>query len=81
MGWYSTKVFDIFVVFTCTVSSPPCAHLIGRNCGYAKYNSAHAAAAAVAALNMMEISEGVVAKVCIANPQVEGVTAPASKRS
>ena len=37
----------------------------GRNCGYAKYNSAAFAASAAAALNMMEVSDGVIAKVAI----------------
>lgn len=51
-----------------------------RNCGYAKYNSAPAAASAAAALNMMEISEGVTAKVAIANPQIEGITVPTTNK-
>eukprot|EP00668_Euglena_longa_P017021 GGOE01021351.1.p1 GENE.GGOE01021351.1~~GGOE01021351.1.p1 ORF type:complete len:363 (+),score=67.77 GGOE01021351.1:133-1089(+) len=52
----------------------------GRNCGFAKYSSPLSAASACAALNGMEIAPGVVAKVVLANPQMEGVADPQSKR-
>jgi hypothetical protein len=45
----------------------------GKNCGYAKYSTTQAANAAAAGLNGMEVYEGVIAKVVVASPQVQGM--------
>jgi hypothetical protein len=42
------------------------------NMGFAKYKTAESCLHASASLDGMEIAEGIVAKVCIANPQEEG---------